>query len=193
MDGGPAISEDRPLLCVALTLPILAAVAWGMLAAAPGPSTTGANRALLSLVLAAGGIFAWRERSSARLRSLLVAGTACHVFFVSAVALFGVHLAVVLSTPLRIDGWVYDFRFYSLLLLGGVALVHGALGVASTPGIVRGERPAMSRGFRRRPVAAGDQRTPDSGDDFAAAFAVGALSVLALLGAARGAFALAND
>ncbi len=193
MEGGPAISEDRPLLCAALALPILAAVAWGMLAAAPGPSTTGANRALLSLVLAAGGIFAWREHSSARLRSLLVTGTACHLFFLSAVALFGVHLAVVLSTPLRVDGWVYDFRFYSLLLLGGVGLVHGILGVASTPGIVRGERPAVSRGFRSALWLLAINAPLIPVMNFAAAFAVGALSVLALLVAARGAFALAND
>ena len=187
------MANDRPLLCVVLALPILAAVVWGMLAAAPGPSTLGANRALLALVLAAGAVFAWRERSSARLRSLLVTGIACHVFFVAVVALFGVHLAVVLSTPLRVEGWVYDFRFYSLLLVGGVGLVHGILGVASTPGIVRGERPAVWRSLRAGLWLLAINAPLIPVMDFAAAFAVGALSVLGLLGVARGAFAVAND
>lgn len=193
MEGGPAISEDRPLLYAVLALPILGAVGWGMLAASPGPSTAGANRALLSLVLAAGAVFAWRERSSARLRSLLVTGTACHVFFVAAVALFGVHLAMVLSSPFRADAWVYDFRFYSLLLLGGVGLVQGVAGVASTPGVLRGERPAVGRAARAAwwLLALNAPLVPVMA--FAAAFAVGALSVLALLGVSRGAFALPND
>jgi hypothetical protein len=193
MESDPAITSDRPLLCLALALPIPAAVAWGMLAAAPGPSTVAANRALLSLVLAAGAVFAWREHSSARLRSLLVSGTACHVYFVAALALFGVHLALVLSTPFRVEGWVYDFRFYSLMLVGGVGLVHGILGVASTPGIVRGERPAVGRGLRAALwlLAVNAPLIPVM--DFAAAFAVGALSVLGLLSMTRSEFAMAND
>ena len=100
---------------------------------------------LLLAVVAAAIVFAKKNHARGALPAATAAGTVALVSGLITMGLAGAHLVVVLMVALGRSPLVYDFRLYSLVLLGvllgGLALV---LALAA-PGVARGDSSLLRR------------------------------------------------
>jgi hypothetical protein len=136
---------------------------------------------LFVAILGATALVGFRFRSAASSLPVVIVAWTTGLFFVAATALFAVHLGAVLSLPLRSAVVSYDFRLYSLLLLGVVGLVPAILGLHTLPGLARGGVPARGRATRICLVLLAVNIPLIPLQDFAVAFSISGVCVLAEL------------
>ncbi len=141
------MSQLRVAVLVALALVVFGAVAWVTLKPGPSLAATLTNRALFVFIMSAATLFAFRSRSAPGSLSIAIVAWTTGLFFLAASTLFAAHLGAVVSLPLRAAAAPYDFRMYSLLLLGVVGIVPSVLGMRAIPGLARG---TLACGSRRR-------------------------------------------
>jgi hypothetical protein len=106
---------------------------------------------VLLVALAATGAFCWRQ--ARRRRDGLAIGCAAVVLFCALLmaGLAALHTGAVLAVALRRsassggEAFSYDFRFYSLLLLGAVLLTLATRSAGAAAGLARGDRLARRR------------------------------------------------
>ena len=175
------MSQVRTGALIALALVVLGAVAWATLKPAPSSAATFTNRVLFVAILGATALFARRFRSDASSLPIVVVALTTGLFFLAASILFAAHLAAVLSLPLRSAAASYDFRLYSLLLFGVVALVPAILGLRTLPGLVRGMGASTRRATRLCLVLLALNVPLIPLQDFAVALSISGVSVLAAL------------
>ena len=112
---------------------------------------------LLGIFLGTGAAIVRIRRSGARSRRLLLGGWAAFQG-VTLVAMMGAHSAEIVyhlvTGGTRFDGtaWAYDFRSYSLLLMGAVLGAIGVRFIRLSPELGRGE-PSARRGAVRAKLA----------------------------------------
>lgn len=96
-------------------------------------------------------IFVWRTARSGRGIDLAAATLdfAAGLLMASLAAAHSATVAVVAAR--RAGPFIYDFRFYALLLLGAVLIALALAGLLAAPGVARGDRGAR----RRAMLAAG--------------------------------------
>jgi hypothetical protein len=95
--------------------------------------------------LAAALVFGWKNH---RRHARLAANVAATLSLASGVVVVGsavAHLFFVTLIALRRSPFVYDFRLYSLLLLGGLLAAAGLLLVLGAPGVARGDPGSLRR------------------------------------------------
>ena len=156
-------------------------MAWATLKPAPSSAATFTNRVLFVAILGATALFARRLRSDASSLPIVVVALTTGLFFLAASILFAAHLAAVLSLPLRSAAASYDFRLYSLLLLGAAGLVPGILGLRTLPGLARGVVASPRRATRLCLVLLAVNIPLIPLQDFAVALSISGVSVLAAL------------
>ncbi len=84
--------------------------------------------------------------------------------------LFGVHLGAILTLILRGDAFAYDFRFYSLVLVGVVAIIPAISGLLPGRSRVRAAALLLAINVPLIPL-----------QDFAIAFTIAGAATLAIL------------
>ena len=124
----------------ALTSAIVALVSYVLTQPAPMAIATRNNRMMLGALLLATGIFVALIRGSVDQRRLL-ASAGGFLYSLSAVTLITVHLIVLATFPFQ-SGFIYDFRFYSLILFGGVVLLPSVRCLTATIRLARGNAEA---------------------------------------------------
>ncbi len=108
---------------------------------------------LLAVLVATAGFAVWVRRSGAS-GTFAAAGTLDFLYGLLVALLSAVHIVVVTNVRVRAalassaGDFSYDFRFYSLMLLGAVLLVPALVCVRAAPAITRGDPDAMRRALR---------------------------------------------
>ena len=175
------MSRARTGALIVLALVVLGAVAWVTLKPGPSPAATLTNRSLFVAILGATALFAFRSRSASSSLAIVIVAWTAGLFFVAASALFAVHLGAVLSLPLRSASAAYDFRLYSLVLLGVVGLVPALIGLRTLPGLARGAAASRTPAARICLVLAAVNIPLIPLQDFAVALSISGVGVLAQL------------
>ena len=157
-----------PLLPLALT--IVATFAWVLLKPGPTATATVVNRVLFVVILAFAGWLAQRQTPPLSKPAARLAVGAVSLFFIGAAVLFGVHLGAILTLILRGDVFAYDFRFYSLVLLGVVAIIPAISGLLPGRSRVRAAALLLAINLPLIPL-----------QDFAVAFTIAGVATLAIL------------
>ena len=179
------MSQGRTSVLIALALAVVGALAWVLLKPAPSAAASLTNRSLFVVMVATAALLAFRFRSASGTWPIVLVSTSAGLFFLAVSVLFVVHLGAVLSLPLRSASASYDFRFYSLLLLGVVGFVPGALGLGTWRGLTRGIEASWRRATRACFVLLMVNVPLIPLQDFAVAFSICGASVLAGLSLAR--------
>jgi hypothetical protein len=136
---------------------------------------------LFVAILGATALFAFRFRSASGSLPIVIVAWSTALFFIASSALFAVHLGAVVSLPLRSASPSYDFRLYSLLLLGVVGLVPAVFGLFTLPGLARGVVASRKRATRICLVLSAVNIPLVPLQDFAFALSISGVSVLAEL------------
>jgi hypothetical protein len=108
----------------------------------------GGNTGSIILVLgalAAALVFGWRNH---RRHARLAANAAATLSLASAIVVVGsaaAHLFFVALIAFRRSPFVYDFRLYSLLLLGGLLITAGLMLALGAPGVARADPGSLRR------------------------------------------------
>ena len=172
------MSQLRAGALIALALVVSGTVAWVTLKPAPSPAATLTNRALFVVIFSATALFAFRFRSASTSLPIVIVAWTAGLFFLAASALFAVHLGAVVSLPLRAESGSYDFRLYSLLLLGAVDFIPSILGVRALPGLSRGTLACRKRATHMCFVLLAVNTPLMPLQDFAVALSLSAFGVL---------------
>ena len=179
------MSQGRTSVLIALGLVVVGAVAWVMLKPGPSAAASLTNRSLFVATVATAAFLAFRFRSASGPWPIVVLSSSAGLFFLAASVLFVAHLAAVLSLPLRSASASYDFHLYSLLLLGVVGFVPAALGLGAWRGLTHGIEASWRRATRACLVLLMVNVPLIPLQDFAVAFSICGISVLAGLLLAR--------
>ena len=175
------MSRVRTGVLIVLGLFVLGAVAWVTLKPGPSSAATFTNRTLFVGILGATALFAFRFRSASSSLPIVIAAWSTALFFVASSALFAVHLGAVVSLPVRSASPSYDFRLYSLLLLGVVGLLPAVFGLFTSPGLTRGVVASRRRATRLCLVLSAVNIPLVPLQDFAVALSISGVRVLAEL------------
>ncbi len=175
------MSQLRAGALIALALVVFGAVAWVTLKPGPSSAATLTNRTLFVVILGLAAAFALRFRSASTSLPILIVTWTTGLFFLAASVLFAVHLGAVVSLPLRAASGSYDFRLYSLLLLGVAGFVPSILGVRTLSGLVRGSAASSRRATRMCFVLLAVNIPLIPLQDFALALSISGASVLGAL------------
>jgi hypothetical protein len=92
-----------------------------------------------ALVLVALALFAKKQRERGAVPSAIATGLVTLASGLIVVGLAAAHLLVVLIVAFGRSPFVYDFRLYSLVLLGVALIGFGLVLALAAPGVVRGE------------------------------------------------------
>jgi hypothetical protein len=160
----------RFLPVLPLTLIVVATFAWVLLKPGPTPTATVVNRVLFVVILASAGWLAKRQTLPLSKPATRLAIGAVSLFFIGAAVLFGVHVGAILTLILRGDAFAYDFRFYSLVLLGVVAIIPAISGLLPGRSRVRAAALLLAINLPLIPL-----------QDFAIAFTIAGAATLAIL------------
>ena len=179
----------RSGVLVLLGFVVLGTLAWGTLKPAPSPAATLTNRILFAGIVAATLFLVVRIRRTGSSFLVATVGSTAGLFFVAVSVLFAAHLGGVLTLPVRCSSTPYDFRFYSLLLLGVVGLAPAVQGLRASPGLARSANESWRRATRACLLLLAINVPLIPVQDFAVAFSIAGTAVLASLWLARPHFA----
>ncbi len=175
------MSKGRNGVLILLGLVVLGVLAWVTLKPAPSPAATLTNRILFIAILAAGAALVVRARRAGSSLPVATVASAAGLFFLAVAVLFVGHLGGVLSLLLRSTSTPYDFRFFSLLLLGVVGLAPAVQGLRAWPGLARSANSCWRRSLRACLLLLAINVPLIPLQDFAVAFSIAGTGVLASL------------
>ncbi len=179
-----------PIVLASCTVAVISAFA---VKPTPFPAATLTNRLALVAIVIGAGVFLRTSRGWAS-GSPLTALCSANFFYSLAVStLMGLHLIAVLLVPFgvvpTVETFVYDFRFYSLVLLGIVMLVPAFRCVAASRGLAAGAFSSWERAWRNTLLLVSVNVPLAPIQDFGIAFSVAGFVNLSLLRLSRSAFA----
>ena len=183
------MSKARNGVLILLGLVVLGVLAWVTLKPAPSPAATLINRILFIAILAAGTALVVHTRRAGSSLPVATVASAAGLFFLAVAVLFIGHLGGVVS--LLLDSTLstpYDFRFFSLLLLGVVGLAPAVQGLRVWPGLARSEKSCWRRALRACLLLLAINVPLIPLQDFAIAFSIAGTAVLASLWTAQAHF-----